>query len=200
MKTKTNFIVCALVFSLLGISSCESREDVNKLTTTLSGVVKQEVPVKIDLSKYIDHIKDQDPSGKINGSYILSSGNFKLDLSDILQKQDHFSDVEISKLKLIENIILRNKVKGSFDLSQFNGVKIFVGDKRDLLGEATSDNPDELIFTVKDKDLLNYITKAGELDYFITTDSEIELKDVNVIDLLMDLTMDVEITGNFENI
>ena len=40
-------------------------------------------------------------------------------------------------------------------------MKIFVGDKRAFLSEATSDDPDELIFIVKDSDLLNHVTKAG---------------------------------------
>ncbi len=194
MKLITNFIPYLFLFAVLSLSSCESKEDVNNLTITLNGVVKQEIPVNLYINQYLDYIKDQDLSGKINGSYILSSGSFTVDLSDILQQQDHFSDMEISKLKLVKNITLRNKKKGTFDLSHFNGMKIFVGDKRALLAETTSDDPDELIFIVKDNDLLNYVTKAGKLTYFITTDSEIEITDVDVVELLMDITMDVELS------
>lgn len=198
MKTKTNFILYFLLFAFLGLSSCESKGDLDKLSVTLSGVVKQEIPLKIYINKYLDYIKKQDPSGNINGSYILSSGSFKVDLSDILKNQDHFSEVEINKLMLVDNITIRNKEKGAFDLSQFKGIKIFVGEKRQFLAETTSNNPDELVFIVKDKDLLKYATKEGELEYFITTDSEIEFKsDEDIIDLLMDLTMEVEVTGSF---
>jgi hypothetical protein len=194
MRTIRNFIPYLFLFAVMSLSSCESKEDVNNLTITLNGVVKQEIPVDLYINQYLDYIKDQDLSGKINGSYILSSGSFTVDLSDILQQQEHFSDMEISKLKLVKNITLRNKKKGAFDLSQFNGMKIFVGDKRALLTEATSDDPDELIFIVKDNDLLNYVTKAGKLTYFITTDTEIEITEVDVVELLMDITMDVELS------
>ena len=194
MKPITNFIPYLFLFAVLSLHSCKSSEDVNNLTITLSGVVKQEIPVDLYINQYLDYIKDQDLSGKINGSYILSSGSFTVDLNDILQQQEHFSDMEISKLKLVKNITLRNKEKGSFDLSQFNGMKIFGGDKRAFLSEATSDDPDELIFIVKDSDLLNHVTKAGKLTYFITTDTEIELTDVDVVELLMDITMDVELS------
>ena len=89
MKPITNFIPYLFLFAVLSLHSCKSSEDVNNLTITLSGVVKQEIPVDLYINQYLDYIKDQDLSGKINGSYILSSGSFTVDLNDILQ-QEHF--------------------------------------------------------------------------------------------------------------
>ncbi len=63
---KTNFILYLLLLAFLELPSCESRGEVNKLTITLNGIVKQEVPVTIDVSKYVDHIEKQDPSRKID--------------------------------------------------------------------------------------------------------------------------------------
>ncbi|KGN77543.1 hypothetical protein HQ40_00340 [Porphyromonas gulae] len=88
--------------------------------------------------------------------------------------------------------MIKNKVAGSFDLSIFEGVKLYAGSDYKLIATITPLSSDELSLKIETNNLLPLLQSIG-LPIRLTTTTDKNIEGVNMLAVVLHFTFFIEV-------
>lgn len=182
MNRQISFLVLALLLPFF--SSCEKMDQPQDYKASLETIINHTFDLNVQLGDKqfpkIDLPSSEGATLKEYG-YVIYSGEWDLNTDKTLESLG-IGKVELTKLQLLDDLVIENKVQGSFDLSKLSGLKLLNSDGKVIARLVEGNSKDQIKLKIEVKDILA-LTKNGKLSVQLVVDDISVLNDISSLDL-----------------
>lgn len=184
------------MMALLSIlfASCQKMDQPKDYTVSVEASVTNKFGLEMNLD---GNILGETTIPGLNGltkgehGYVIYEGVVDFDLEKTLNELE-IGPAELTALKLTEDIIIKNKIAGSTDLSQFAGLALMTGDGKVIARIDEGGSQDQVKLKIETQDILSLL-QQGKLDIKLVAIDVAPLQNLPKLDL--ELLMKLFISG-----
>ncbi|WP_230587842.1 hypothetical protein [Porphyromonas gulae] len=190
MKRSILFAILSVLLVSMSFSSCESKSKQKELSVSGSAEVRKGFDLLIDIEAFNAGAgREESLAGR--AERILHESVLPIKLQEFVDESG-LSSSAVSQFLIKDKVMIKNKVAGSFDLSIFEGVKLYAGSDYKLIATITSLSSDELSLKIEMNNLLPLLQSTG-LPIRLTTTTDKNIEGVNMLAVVLHFTFFIEV-------